>query len=98
MVKRFATILGAMLLATSTLAVPAQALPPPTFTCESGGVREDGFGALRVHGSTCGGIWTGAADAEVVLKSGPDAGKYFCEFVFFFTTSSGVLGMTCHRL
>lgn len=97
-IKRFATIVGAALLATSTLAAPAQALPPPSFTCEGGAAPEDGYGALRVHGVPCSGPWTGAANAEVTLESGPDTGTYFCKFVFFFTLRNSVLGATCHRL
>ncbi|MFI6497837.1 hypothetical protein [Nonomuraea typhae] len=96
-IKRFAIIVGAALLATSTLAAPARASSALAYICDSGGVRDDGYGALTLHGGPCLGPWFGASNAEVLLKSGPDAGTYFCKGIGAFGPQTYVLGLTCHR-
>ncbi|WP_157245392.1 hypothetical protein [Nonomuraea typhae] len=96
-VKCFATIVGAVLLATSTLAAPAQALASPAVTCERGGVADDGYGVLRLAGSPCSGLPGRVSSVEVLLKSGPDAGTYFCNFVFV-SMYNAVIGLGCRRL
>lgn len=88
--RRIATALIAALLASSLMAAPAQALG--SFWCETGSFHPvgDWYG---LSGTRCGG--TGATDAEVHLRTGPSAGDYLCEFVFFWVVTGNLGGSRC---
>jgi hypothetical protein len=93
-INRVAMITGVALLATSTPAAPAHA-SAPLYSCDSGYVLEMENGSLHVSGHPCSGAWDGY-NAHVTLETGPDAGTYFCEIVFFARLGSSVDGFTCH--
>ncbi|MFI6497835.1 hypothetical protein [Nonomuraea typhae] len=97
-IKRSAAIVGAALLATSTLAAPAQAIPQLAYSCDDGVVRP-AYGSLHVGGNACSGSLTGVvSNAQVTLESGPDAGTYFCGFVIVATYGGGISAYYCRLL
>lgn len=89
--KRFATALGAALLAVPLIAAPAHAAG--FYSCTGGSIQPSGS-AYYVGGYNCGG--QGISDVTVRLRGGPAAGSYTCQTVLYFPMTGNLGGFTCH--
>ncbi|MFI7416569.1 hypothetical protein [Nonomuraea sp. NPDC049684] len=97
-IKRFATIMGAALLAVSSLAAPAQAATGH-YSCDTGNVLDEPTapGSLHVNGEPCYGAPSGGIDAIVIIKSGQGTGTYLCDLVLTYPRGN-LGGFYCQRV